>query len=399
MTHKILAVDDHPETLDIVVKTLQLYGYEVISSLSAVQGLQLAQQENPDLVLLDVNMPEMDGLEVCRRLRAIPRLANVPIIMFTAEDEPYHKLAGFDAGADDYLTKPTDTDEMIARIEGLLGENDESEEAPKTEFPPLDRMFTAIPDEEGKMKVSTPPNGCLIAVLGVRGGAGATLTAINLAASIARMGRPCTLMDMDMRQGHIALYLNRQITGSINTLADIPDEDIGQWLPQQVVDLSRHLQLLLAHPNQDGRFPHLSAPQTAAILDTLNQSGQSIVVDLGRDHADAHRLVLERADQVLVCLSPERIALSVAKNHLNQLKESLPPFTTLNAIIFDVGGQMALPRKAVEAYLEHTLQAIITIAPKELTQTVNKGAILVGTYAQGQTAKQFYQLAKHLVKI
>ncbi len=399
MSHKILAVDDHPETLDIVVKTLQHHGYEVVSSLSPVEGLQLAQDELPDLALLDVNMPEMDGLEVCRRMRAIPKLANMPVIMFTAEDEPYQKLAGFDAGADDYLTKPTDPDEMIARIEGLLGEVKESEEEPEAEGQATpEGLFYTAPDKGGVTKVAAPPEGCMIAVLGVRGGAGATLTAINLAASIARMSRPCTLVDMDMQQGHISLYLNRHITGSINTLADIPAEDIGKWLPQQAVELSQHLQLLLAHPNQDGRFPHLSASQTAVILDTLIQSGQSVVVDMGREQSDAHRLILERADQALVCLSPERIALSGAKHLLSQYRKNLAPFTTVNAIIFDVGGQMVLPRKAVETYLEHSLQAVIAISPKELTQAVNKGAILVGTYAQGQTAKQFYQLARQLVK-
>ncbi|MEJ2748165.1 MAG: response regulator [Anaerolineae bacterium] len=122
MTYKILAVDDHPETLDIVVITLKQYGYDVVSTTLPREALKLAEAEKPDLVLLDVNMPEISGLEVCRRLRANPDLATVPIIMFTAEDEPYQKLAGFDAGADDYLTKPTDPEEMIARIEGILGD-------------------------------------------------------------------------------------------------------------------------------------------------------------------------------------------------------------------------------------------------------------------------------------
>ena len=139
MTHKILAIDDHPQTLDIIVAALKQYGYRVVSSLSAVEGLRLAQEEQPDLVLLDVNMPDMDGLEACRRLRADPQLENVPIIMFTAEDEPHQRLAGFDAGADDYLTKPTNPTEMIARIEGILGsmtETAEDELAPTPESSP-----------------------------------------------------------------------------------------------------------------------------------------------------------------------------------------------------------------------------------------------------------------------
>ncbi|MCP4425207.1 MAG: response regulator [Chloroflexi bacterium] len=397
MTHKILAVDDHPHTLDIVVMTLRQYGYDVVSSLSPVEGLQLAQEEQPDLILLDVNMPDMDGLEVCRRLRANPKLAAVPIIMFTAEDESYQKLAGFDAGADDYLTKPTDPDEMIARIEGILGKMEESVAAPEPSAPFAERtMF--IPSPPARPEMPSPGVGGLTAVLGARGGAGATLIAINLAASIARIGQSTTLVDLDMVQGHIALYFNQRISGSVNVLADLPSEDIQQWLPQQTIKLSRHLELLLAHPNQDGRHPILTAAQVSALLDVLLVSDQHVVADLGRHLSEARHSLLTRADQVIVCLPPERIALSSAKQLLNHLQKSLSPFTTLHTVIFDVGDQMSLPRKAVETYLEHPVQELISISPVELTQSVNKGSILVSAFAQGKTAKQFYRLAQQCVK-
>lgn len=120
MAYKILAIDDHPETLDIIVTTLRSNGYKVVGSQSPLKGLSLAEKMQPDLVLVDMNMPEIDGKEVCRRLRAHPQLSTVPIIMFTAEAEAYQKVEGFDAGADDYLTKPTEPEEMIARIEAML---------------------------------------------------------------------------------------------------------------------------------------------------------------------------------------------------------------------------------------------------------------------------------------
>jgi len=401
MTHKILTIDDHPHTLEIVVMTLRQYGYEVISSLSPVKGLQLAQDEMPDLILLDMNMPDMDGLEVCRRLRANPQLASVPVIMFTAEDEPYQKLAGFDAGVDDYLTKPTDPEEMIARIEGILGANEISEtDTDKWESsPPIpEKTIVMDPAKKQPPKFEKRGDGSLTAVIGARGGAGATLMAVNLAASIARLGRPTTLIDLDTRQGHIAIYLNHQVTGSVNALADLPEEDIAQWLPQQIVQLSRHLQLLPAHPNQDGRFSELNAAQTDALIDTLLESDQNIVADIGGALSEGATPLVARADQIIVCLSPERIALSAAKQMLAHLQESIQPFTSLHAVIFDIGSQMKLPRKAVETYLEHPIQEVLTINQAELTQSVNKGAILVAAYAQGQTAKQFYQLAQQFIQ-
>ena len=117
---KILVVDDHPETLDIITSVLAQHEFNVFSARSGFRGLSIAEQEHPDLIMVDGMMPEMDGWEFCRRVRKSASLAHTPIIMFSAEDDPRQKLAGFDAGADDYLTKPTEPDEMIDRVRALL---------------------------------------------------------------------------------------------------------------------------------------------------------------------------------------------------------------------------------------------------------------------------------------
>jgi CheY-like chemotaxis protein len=407
MVHKILAVDDHPETLDIVVITLKQFGYDVVSTISAKEGLALAETEKPDLILLDVNMPEMDGLEVCRRLRAKDDLASTPIIMFTAEDEAHQKLAGFDAGADDYLTKPTDPEEMIARIEGILGIMDEEEEeeleleledgesSPSIEY--LLEKTVVIPESKAqKMAEAAPTKGSLTAVVGARSGVGATLTAVNLAVTMARMETATTLVDLDTVQGHISLYLNQKIKGSINALADLPEDNIPAWLPKQIFPVNTHLQFLFAQPNLNGRFAHPTTYQIDAVLDTLIKSGQSVVADVSCVMSQTQRHVIERADRIVVVLSPERVALAAAKRLLLFLPELMPPYAMVCTVIFDIDGRMNLPQKAVETYLDHPIHTIIPVSLDELTQTSNKGAVLVGTYPDGQTARRFYQLAKLL---
>ncbi len=400
MTHKILAVDDHPETLDIVVITLKQYGYEVVSTISAKEGLALAEIEKPDLILLDVNMPEMDGLEVCRRLRTNEDLASTPIIMFTAEDEAYQKLAGFDAGADDYLTKPTDPEEMIARIEGILGIMDEEEliegeSAPSVEY--LLEKTIVIPESKAqKMAEAAPQKGSLTAVVGARSGVGATLTAVNLAATLARMETATTLVDLDTIQGHISLYLNQKVKGSINTLADLPEDNIPAWLPKQLFPVSPHLQFLFAQPNLDGRYAHPTTYQTDAILKTLIKSGQTVVADVNCLISQSQRHVIKQADRIVVVLSPERVALAAAKRLLHFLPELMPPNAVICTVLFDIAARMNLPQKAVETYLDHPIHTIIPVSLDELTETANKGAILVGTYPDSKTAHRFYQLAKQL---
>src|SRR3990172_2298462 len=120
MSENILIVDDDLDTLRLVGMMLQRQGYAVSSASSGQQAIELAQKEPPDLILLDIMMPEMDGYEVARRLRANASTQNVPIIMFTAKTQVDDKVMGFEAGADDYLTKPTQPRELIAHMRAVL---------------------------------------------------------------------------------------------------------------------------------------------------------------------------------------------------------------------------------------------------------------------------------------
>ncbi|MBT3322374.1 MAG: response regulator, partial [Anaerolineae bacterium] len=120
MPEKILIIDDDLDTLRLVGLMLQKKGYEIAAANNGKQGLLKVAEDIPDLILLDVMMPEMDGYEVARRLRQDPQTENIPILMFTAKSQLNDKVTGFEAGADDYLTKPTHPAELQAHVKALL---------------------------------------------------------------------------------------------------------------------------------------------------------------------------------------------------------------------------------------------------------------------------------------
>lgn len=120
MAQKILIVDDDLDTLQLVGTTLERQNYEILAAQDGEQGLEMATREIPDLILLDIMMPKMDGYEVTRRLRSNPETASIPIIMFTAKAQVEDKVEGLEAGADDYLTKPTHPTELVARVKAVL---------------------------------------------------------------------------------------------------------------------------------------------------------------------------------------------------------------------------------------------------------------------------------------
>ena len=113
MSAKILIVDDETTIVDILAYNLRKAGYETIEAYDGQKGLNLALSENPDLVILDIMMPIMDGYEVCKRLR---KVSQVPVIMLTAKAEESDKVLSFELGADDYITKPFGVREMLARV-------------------------------------------------------------------------------------------------------------------------------------------------------------------------------------------------------------------------------------------------------------------------------------------
>jgi len=113
----VLTADDDPQLLRLVTRNLELEGYEVIAARDGQEALQLIEARAPDLVLLDIMMPRMDGFTVCERVR---EFSNVPIIILTARGQDQDKIRGLDLGADDYLTKPFSVDELLARVRAVV---------------------------------------------------------------------------------------------------------------------------------------------------------------------------------------------------------------------------------------------------------------------------------------
>jgi two-component system alkaline phosphatase synthesis response regulator PhoP len=115
-----LLVDDEPDILEFVGYNLKKEGYQVFSASNGIEAIQIAKKEKPNLILLDVMMPDMDGIETCREIRDIDGLKNVLVAFLTARNEDYSQIAGFDAGADDYINKPIKPRVLISRINALL---------------------------------------------------------------------------------------------------------------------------------------------------------------------------------------------------------------------------------------------------------------------------------------
>jgi two-component system, OmpR family, alkaline phosphatase synthesis response regulator PhoP len=127
MDKKVLIIEDDPATTRLVDYSLRHHGYQVITATNGLEGLRKARGESPDLVILDVMLPGMDGYEICHRLRSEPATAKILILMFSAKAQEIDRDTGLKVGADDYLTKPSAPAEIIARVEKLLAKKDNTQ--------------------------------------------------------------------------------------------------------------------------------------------------------------------------------------------------------------------------------------------------------------------------------
>ncbi|MCJ0743051.1 response regulator transcription factor [Pedobacter montanisoli] len=125
---KILIVDDEPDILELIEYNLKKEGYQVFLAANGQEGINVAKKVQPDLIILDIMMPKMDGIEACRLMRAIPEFKNTFMVFLTARSEEYSEIAGFNVGADDYIAKPIKPRALISRINAILRRNASNDE-------------------------------------------------------------------------------------------------------------------------------------------------------------------------------------------------------------------------------------------------------------------------------
>jgi len=153
---KILLVDDEPDILEIVSYNLKSEGYQIVTASNGVEAVKAAKKHQPNLILLDIMMPEMDGIEACEKIRKIDSLEHVIIAFLTARGEDYSQVAGFEAGADDYITKPIKPKVLVSKVKSLLRrlKNNAQESATTVGDLVINREEYVV--FKGKLKINLP---------------------------------------------------------------------------------------------------------------------------------------------------------------------------------------------------------------------------------------------------
>ena len=376
MGEKILIIDDDLDTLRLVGLMLQRQGYQISAATNGQQGLEKAFEEDPDLILLDLMMPDMDGYEVTRRLRQNPSTVETPILMFTAKSQLDDKVIGFEVGANDYLTKPTHPTELQARVKALLARMSEK------------RGGTVLAKNEN--------HGYVIGVMGARGGLGTTTLAVNLAAGLhARTKSEVIVAEMLPGQG--ALALDMGITNSkglvdllsINKLSEITREKVHESLAPH----PSGLKILLASDRP--RDMHL-INQTAnyeAIIGSIAGLARFVVLDLGMGLQPFAEKTLAFCDLVLIVLEGVPNTIIHTKALIDDVSALGVSRKNISAILNNrIRSDTQLPSSRVQEKLNHEIISTLTPAPELFVQATRMQTPALLCQPDSLTARQISKL-------
>ena len=382
MSEKILIVDDDLDTLRLVGLMLQRQGYQISAATNGQQGLDKAFEEDPDLILLDVMMPDMDGYEVTRRLRQNPSTTNTPILMFTAKTQLDDKVTGFEVGVNDYLTKPTHPSELQARVKTLLARVSEK------------KPVSSSAREAG--------NGYVIGVLAPRGGLGVTTLAVNLAAGLfARTKGEVIVAEMLPGQG--AMSLDMGITAS-KGLVDLLSSTKASELTRDKVreSLTQHgsgLKFLLAsdRPRDMHLISQVSNYETTLAM--LIGLARFVVLDLGVGIQPFAQKILPQCNEVLVVLEGAPNTIIHTKALIDDIASMGVNKKSINVVLNNrIRSDTQLPSSKVQTKLDHEIISTLTPAPELFMQATRMQTAAILCQPESLTTRQVGKLVDFITE-
>jgi DNA-binding response OmpR family regulator len=299
-TH-ILVIEDDDDARMMYGIMLRSWGYEITEATTGREGVRAARHHVPDLILLDIMMPDMDGYEVCKQLRTDSKFHKVPILFLTALDAMDERIKGYTMGGDDFITKgQVDYKELGVRIRAALDRSDRLTEAP----------------ENG-------PQGLVLGLFSLRGGVGVSTFAVNLARYVTTASeQPIILIDMSFPVGSVSLWSG--ITGPRHTVSLLsrPPSEIDSRLITNYSMQNVYGSYFIPGPPQVEDLSGIRIQAIDQMLNVLREEGYNVILDLGRGTLPLIWHTFARCDWVGVLTSADAISRSLAGIAL----ESLPNF-------------------------------------------------------------------------
>jgi pilus assembly protein CpaE len=375
MTAHILIVDDDVEALRLIGLMLERKGYTIHAAASGEQALQKVTEATPDLIILDIMMPDMDGYTLAKHLRDQPATQRVPILFFTAKSDIDDKIAGFQAGGDDYLTKPIHPAELLSRVEVLL--------------------------QRGNRQTTEAERGKLIAFLPVKGGVGNSTLALNTAILLSEQETEKKTLLIEFREGSgsIAMQLGSRSSRGLHDLTRETSPLTQQLLDAQLIRHSASLHVLAASSKPAGTTDPITEAFTKKFLPIVLSKYDYVLFDLPTEIDKTVAPILHRADYILLTMEPNRIALRLGKGVIEQLETlNIGEYKIKVELMYRAPSAAAITRQTLEKEVSLEILGSMPPAPDLAYDSWSTGRPIVTIQPTSLLAQQIKMVMEDILK-
>jgi pilus assembly protein CpaE len=402
MGELLLIVDDDVDTLRLVGIMLERQGYSILAANEGKRALELAREKCPDLILMDVTMPVMNGYELTRQLRSDPATSEIPVIMLTAKGDLDDKVSGFEAGVDDYLTKPTQPRELFAHIRAVLTRSS--------------KRFSKITDDMHS------EGGKVVGILSAKGGLGNSTLTLSLGITLKqRTNKEVIVAEYRPGQGSLGLTLGFDHQyDNLHKLLDISPSEISQRHIQDylapytfhvspnsfslIEPVEQSIKLLLSsYKPSNARY--LTQVETFKVITRLlTKSADYILLDLGPSIPPITDKVLEQCDYLILVTEPLLFSIIQTQELLTELKDYGFEQDRLKVVLinrFMIHPQATNPRKNPSKASKNTPNIFTSangLKPISTTEIQEHLSCEVIRFEDEDIAEQFHHLANILAE-
>jgi DNA-binding response OmpR family regulator len=373
---RVLVVDDEPDIVRLLTFALQADGYQVQSAKNGSEGLERARQDKPDVVILDVMMPGMDGFEVCNELRSKPETASLPIIMLSALGQVSDRVKGLRAGADDYVPKPVNLDELSARVASLLSRSQRPAAA-----------GTETPAKSVKV----------YGFVGAKGGVGTTTIALNIAALLAQQKKSVILAELRGSYGTLAAQLKWTPAENFSQLIDL--------LPSQIDERAVNARLfstgfgvkILFGPQRVDEFREPTVESVKATIRQFTNMAEYVVLDIQPGASPAIEAAIRACDLVTVILEPDVTSVQAAKVSLDLLRSWGVSGSLVSATVSNRSGMTSGTNlREIKSQLGCEIIGVVPFASEACTAALSQGVPLAIWRADNIASMTLKEMASRL---
>lgn len=353
---RILLIDDEQFYFKLIQKSLREAEYQLEYAKSGGEGLAKLPSFQPEILIIDLKLPEMDGFEILTRVRRDPKFSHIPVIVITSKDELSEKLKAFELGADDYLVKPFQPEELVARM-GILA-----------------RRGKAMQIGQQTEKTTHRTNATVVTVHSLRGGLGCSSIVVNLGLAFHKLwGKPTLLIDGILTAGQVALMLDAKPSATWENLVGIDHDSLDDVVIGEMMCSHKSGIRYIASPRYPIAADTFTHETLKLFMDQLKNHNEFTVVDTSHDFSDMTIQMLSVSNTILLVMAPEMASLRTSMSALEIYDRLGIPLEKVKIVLNNNSSNPAIKQAQLEKVLKRPVDFVLPFEAGEVNRALNFG--------------------------